>query len=102
MWPDLSSGSLLTRRLLRSTERFSPTRPWEKTPVDIKGRPMWERTTEIPQRTLKVTMGQFSCRHKPDSGSDDIGIPVQCQSDRSSRKLSPLVSIRGQTTERSM
>lgn len=73
--------------------------PWEKPPVDIKGRAMWESTADGLWRTLKVTTGQLSCQHRPDLGSGVIGIPVQRQADCSSRKLSPLVSIRGSATE---
>lgn len=99
MWPDLYSGSLLTPSTPQALRGLDWRGPWEKTPMDIKGRPMWESTTEGPGRTLKVTTGQLSCQNRPASGSEVIGIPVQSQSDCSSRKLSPLVSIRGAPIE---
>lgn len=42
--------------------------------------------------------GQLSCQHRPGPGSEVIGIPVQRHSDCSSKKLSPLVSIRDWAT----
>lgn len=59
---------------------------------------MWESSTEGPSSTLKVATGQLSCQHRPGWGSEVAGIPVQRHSDCSSKKLSPLVPIRGSDT----
>lgn len=68
MWPDLSSGSLLTHPLLGSQGVLTGGDHGKRQHWTSKGGPMWESTTKGLRRTLKVTTGHLSCQHWPGSG----------------------------------